>query len=99
MQRFETFLAEARGLGVPLIATIFLIKSVGIARYMALNEPGAHISEDMIRRIRQASDREAECLKIAGETIAALKDKVAGVKVETHGWEHRLASILDYAGL
>jgi 5,10-methylenetetrahydrofolate reductase len=99
VDRFGVFLAQAKGLGVPVIATIFLIKSVGIARYMALNEPGAHISEDLIRRIRKASDREAECLRIAGETIAALKGKVAGVKIETNGWEHRLASILDYAGV
>jgi methylenetetrahydrofolate reductase (NADPH) len=99
VERFGTFVSAAKGLGVPIIATIFLVKSVGIARYMALNEPGAHISEEMIRRIRKAADREAECLKIAGETIAALKNRVAGVKIETHGWEHRLASILDYAGL
>jgi methylenetetrahydrofolate reductase (NADPH) len=97
--RFDDFLAAAKSLGVPVIATIFLIKSVGIARYMALNEPGAHISEELIGRIRKASDRENECLKIAGEAIAALKNKVAGVKIETHGWEHRVASILDYAGI
>jgi methylenetetrahydrofolate reductase (NADH) len=99
VDRFGDFLDRAKGLGVPVIATIFLIKSVGIARYMALNEPGAHISEALISRIRKASDRENECLKIAGETVAALKGKVAGVKIETHGWEHRLASILDYAGV
>lgn len=99
VERFGTFLTEAEKLGVPIIATIFLIKSVGIARYMALNEPGAFISEDLIRRIRKSSDREGECLKIAGELIMAYKDKVAGVKIETHGWEHRLASILDHAGI
>jgi methylenetetrahydrofolate reductase (NADPH) len=99
VERFGDFLAAAKDLGVPVIATIFLIKSVGIARYMALNEPGAHIGEALIQRIRKASDRENECLKFAGETIAALKGKVAGVKIETHGWEHRLASILDYAGV
>jgi 5,10-methylenetetrahydrofolate reductase len=97
--RFNVLLNEAKKLGVPVIATIFLIKSVGIARYIALNEPGAGMSEDLIQRIRKASDRENECLKIAGETISALKGKVAGVKIETHGWEHRLASILDYAGI
>jgi methylenetetrahydrofolate reductase (NADPH) len=96
---FEKFLEAAQGLNVPVVASIFLIKSVGIARYMALNEPGSHISEDLIRRIRKASDRETECLRIAGETIAALKDKVAGVKIETLGWEHRLPAILDFAGL
>ncbi len=99
VDRFGSFLDSAGKLGVPVIATIFLIKSVGIARYMAINEPGAYISEDLIQRIRKASDREGECLKIAGELIAAFKDKVAGVTIETHGWEHRLASILDHAGL
>lgn len=96
---FETVIDAFNGLNVPVIATIFLIKSVGIARYMALNEPGSHISEDLIRRIRKSSDRETECLRIAGETIAALKGKVAGVKIETLGWEHRLPAILDFAGL
>ncbi len=95
----EPFLTKVKALGVPVIATVFLIKSVGIARYMAVNEPNAHITEDLIRRIRKASDRESECLKIAGETVAALKSKVAGVKIETLGWEHRLPAILDYAGI
>jgi 5,10-methylenetetrahydrofolate reductase len=97
--KFGAFLDKAKSLNVPIIATIFLIKSVGIARYMALNEPGACISEDLISRIRKASDREGECLKIAGEIIADLKDKVAGVKIETHGWEHRISTILDNAGI
>ena len=99
VDRAAPFINAAKGLGVPVIASVFLIKSVGIARYMAINEPGAYISEDLIRRIRKASDREAECLKIAGETIAALRGQVNGVKIETLGWEHRLPAILDYAGL
>lgn len=94
--RCEPFLSQLKALGVPVIATIFLLKSVGIARYIALNEPGAGVTEELIGRIRKASDRENECLRIAGETIVALKEKVAGVKIETLGWEHRLASILDY---
>jgi len=92
-------ITAAKALGVPVIATIFLIKSVGVARYMAVNDPSAHITEAIIKRIRRASDRETECLKLAGETIAELKDKVAGVKIETLGWEHRLPVILDVAGL
>jgi 5,10-methylenetetrahydrofolate reductase len=93
------FLEQVKKLGAPVIATIFLIKSVGVARYMALNDPSAHISEALIKRIRKAADRETECLKLAGETIAQLKGVVAGVKIETLGWEHRLPAILDYAGI
>jgi 5,10-methylenetetrahydrofolate reductase len=99
LDHFDAFLEKAKGLGAPIIPTIFLIKSVGIARYISLNEPGAHLSEDLIRRIRKAPDREMECLRMAGETIAALKSRAQGVKIETVGWEYRLPTILDYAGM
>lgn len=94
-----SFLERVKGLGVPIIATVFLIKSVGIARYIAQNEPGAYISEELIRRIRQAPDRDLECLRIAGETVASLRPIVQGVVIVTMGWEHRLPVILHHAGL
>jgi 5,10-methylenetetrahydrofolate reductase len=99
MDRFSSFLEKARGLGVPIIATVFLLKSVGIARYMATNEPGMHISEQMIKRIRQSPDREMEGIRIAGETIASLGEVAQGVQIVTIGWEYQLPAILDLAGL
>jgi methylenetetrahydrofolate reductase (NADPH) len=99
VERFAAILEKINGLNVPVIASVFLLKSVGIARYMALNEPAAHISEEMIKRIRKAPDRETECLLIAGEITAALKKLVQGVKIETLGWEHKLPTILGFAGL
>ena len=95
---FKSFMGRARELGVPVIATVNLLKSVGSARYIANTEPGAGLSEDLIRRIRKASDREAECIRVAGETVAALKGLAQGVRIITLGWEHRLPTILDYAG-
>ncbi len=86
-------------LGVPVVATVFLLKNVGMARYMSIHDPGARISEEMIRRIRKAPDREAECIRMAGEAGAALKNMVQGVKITTLGWEHRVPDILSAAGL
>ncbi len=99
VERSAADLEKIAALKVPVIATVFLLKSVGIARYMSLNEPGAHISEEMIKRIRKAPNREMECQRIAGETIAQLKNLVQGVKIETLGWEHKLSTILGFAGL
>jgi len=99
VDRFSKFSEKAKGLGVPIIPTVFLIKSVAVARYIASNEPGANLSEDLIKRIRKASDREMEGIKIAGETVAALKQFAQGVKIQAFGWEHRLPAILDAAGL
>ena len=99
LNRFTSFMAKAGELGVPVISTVFLLKSVGSARYIATNEPYAGISEELIRRIRKASDREMECVRVAGETAAALKELTQGVRIITLGWEHRLPAILDCAGL
>jgi len=96
---FADFMKKAAGLGVPIIPTVFLIKSVAIARYIATSEPEAHLSETMIKRIRKASDREMEGIRIAGETVEALSKIAQGVKIQTLGWEHRLPQILDVAGL
>ena len=92
-------LDKLAALKVPVLPTVFLIKSVAVARYIATNEPQAGVSEDLIRRIRKAGDREQECLRIAGETVAALKKRAQGVVIQTLGWEHRLPAILDAAGL
>ncbi len=99
IERFADFMDKAGGLGVPVIPTIFLIKSLAIAQYIANNEPGVQLSDDLIRRIRKSPNRETEGIRIAGETIAAVKDMAQGVMIQTLGWEHRLPSILDVAGL
>ncbi len=90
-------LARVNELGVPVIATVFLLKSLAIAQYITNSDPGAKISDDVIRRIRKSPNREQEGIKIAGETILALKDNTQGVLIQTLGWEHKLPEILDVA--
>lgn len=99
LDAFTGFMERAKGLNVPIIPTIFLIKSLAIAQYITNSEPGANISDELIRRIRKSSDRELEGIKIAGETLAALKETTQGVVLQTLGWEHKLTEILDIAGL
>ena len=99
LEVFSLFHEKAKGLGVPILPTVFLLKSVGIARYMATTLPAYHISEGLIQRIRQAKNREMECVRIAGETGANLRGLAQGVQIVTLGWEHELPNILDFAGL
>jgi 5,10-methylenetetrahydrofolate reductase len=99
MVHFGGFYSKLKELGVPIIPTVFLIKSLAIAQYIATTDPGANISNDVISRIRKSSDREQEGIKIAGETIAALRDITQGVLIQTLGWEYKLPEILDVAGI
>jgi len=99
LAQFGIFMEKAKDLSVPVIPTVFLIKSLAIANYIANSEPSANISDDLIRRIRKSSDRELEGIKIAGETLSGLKEMSQGVMLQTLGWEHKLPEILDKAGL
>lgn len=94
----EDFLSTAGDLGAPVIASVLLLKSVGMARYLNQNLPGITVGEDQIKRIRAASDRPAECVKIAAETVRSLEGVCAGALLVTAGWEQRLGEILDHAG-
>lgn len=96
---FARFLDIAAPLEVPIIPTVFLIKTVAVARYIATHEPDSNISEEMIVRMRKSSDREMEGIKIAAEIVTRLREMTPGVLIQTMGWEHRLPMILDMAGI
>ena len=66
----------------------------GMARYINQNLPGMNIGEETIIRIRQASDRPGECVKIAAETVDGLRPLCGGALLVTTGWEKRLPDIL-----
>jgi len=99
MAWYAQILNKFKSLNVPVIATVFLLKNVGMARYISINDPGSRLSEALITRIRKAKDRETECIHIAGEMIKELKHQVAGIKISASGWEDRLPAILDASGL
>jgi len=99
MAYYTQILHKFNSLNVPVIATVFMLKNVGMARYISINDPGSKLSESLISRIRKAKDRETECIHIAGEMVKELKTEVQGVKISAMGWEDRLPAILDRAGL
>lgn len=99
LDEFAPLAKELQGCGAVLIGSVLLLKSVGMARYLNQNLPGVNISEATIKRIRSASDRPAECVKVAAETVRGLKDLCGGAHILTAGWEDRLPQILDLAAL
>ena len=81
---------------VAVIPTVMLLKSLGMARYMARNLPHIHIPEAIIDRIARAPDKVRECIQIAAETVRELKNQgYSGVYLSTLGWEHKLPEIIE----
>ena len=85
-------------LAVPVIADVGLLKSGGMARYINRNVPGCTVPDDLIKRVQKAPDKKEEAVKIAVETIAALRGQCAGVCVVPLGWDDLVPPILAATG-
>jgi 5,10-methylenetetrahydrofolate reductase len=81
-----------------IIPTVMLLKSLGMARYMARNMPDVYIPEALIERLRKSPDKVRECIRIAGELVTTLKQEgFDGVLLAALGWEQKLPEILEFA--
>lgn len=81
---------------IKIIPTVLLLKSLGMARYMARNVDHIHLPEAIITRIQSAGDKVRECVHIAAETVSMLKSEgYPAVMLATMGWENRLADIIE----
>jgi methylenetetrahydrofolate reductase (NADPH) len=79
-----------------LIPTVLLLKSLGMARYMERNMTHIFLPPAIIDRIQRAPDKVRECVRIAVETVSALKSAgFRAVMLSTLGWEHKLADIVE----
>ncbi len=97
--KFARFMKRVEGFGVPVLAGVIPLKSVGMARYMNKNVSGVFVPEETIQRLAAAEDKTRAGIDLCAELIRDLKDLCQGVHIMPIGWEKRVPEILDKAGL
>lgn len=96
LEAIKKFRDRIANLNTPIIPTVLLLKSVGMARYLDRNMAHIHISGDLIKRIQKAPDKVLECVRITAELIHAIESEgFAGVHISTIGWEDKLPDIIN----
>ncbi len=96
LSAFQPFIKRVDLKQAKIIPTVLLLKSLGMARYMARNVDHIYIPDDLIKRIQKSPEKVRECVLIAAEMVTALKaEGFSGVLLSTIGWEHKLPEILD----
>jgi methylenetetrahydrofolate reductase (NADPH) len=91
----EAFSRSASQAGLKLFASVLLLKSVGMAKYLN-SVPGVpDIPDEIIQRIQKAPVKPKACLEIAAEFIRRLGETCDGVFVVPLGWESRVPELLD----
>ena len=96
---FTKFMKRVEGFGVPILAGVIPLKSVGMARFMNKNVSGVFVPEELIDKMAKAEDKAATGMDIAANLIKELKHICQGVHLMAIGWEKRVPAILDAAGL
>lgn len=107
VDKFEKWMQGVRDRGlqeqVYILAGITPMKSVGMARYMKNKVPGMDVPDELVKRMGGVpKEKQAEeGIKICLETIERLKgvEGVRGFHLMAIEWEHRVAEIVERAGL
>jgi methylenetetrahydrofolate reductase (NADPH) len=105
MDRFKEWMNMVRDRGlhekVRILAGVTPLKSGGMARYMARNVSGITIPEEIIDRMVKAEKPAEEGIKLCVGQIQELREMegIHGVHIMAIEWEHRMAEIVEMAGL
>lgn len=84
---------------VPILASVMLLKSAGMANYINKHVPGISIPDEMVRRLLKSSDRGRTSIEIATELISGLKNLCQGVNIVPVGWESKVPALLNLIGM
>ena len=96
MSAMELFLKKVDTDKNRIIPTVLLLKSLGMARYIARNLDHVHLPDSLIKRIQKNPDKVAECISIAAEMVKTLKSEgFGGVLISTIGWENKLPNLFE----
>ena len=75
------------------------MKSAGMARFMNKNVAGVFVPEELIEKMTTAEDKAQTGIEIAADLIKGLKDMCQGVHIMAIGWEKKVPTVLEAAGL
>jgi len=98
-EHFAKFMERAEKFKVPVLVGVIPLKSVGMARFMNKNVSGVFVPDELIDRMVEAEDKTQTGIQIAAELIKQLKGLCQGVHIMAIGWEKKVPTIIEAAGL
>jgi methylenetetrahydrofolate reductase (NADPH) len=96
---FEEFMEAISHLEVPVIAGLIPLRSLSMAEFMNKNISGISVPEEIVFRMKEASDPVEEGLTIASETIKELTKLSRGVHIMPIGSHKNTPKLLSMSGL
>lgn len=102
VDKFAKFMEKVRHFGVPIMAGIVILKSVGMAKYMNENVAGVYVPDNLIEELKKDKEKTKSGetgIEIAVRLIKELKPLCQGIHLMPLGWNDKVPAILSQAGL
>jgi len=105
LERFERWMELVRERGLHerayIMAGVMPVKSAKVAAYMQKNVSGMIVPDEMVTRLKNAEDQQAEAVELCVEQIKHVRNikGVSGVHIMAVGWEEIVPIIVEKAGL
>ena len=101
-EKFIKFMEQAKQFGKPVQLGVIIPKNVGMCKFMNANVAGVHVPDEMLDELR--ADKEKTKAGITGLEIAAriireCRPYCQGVHIMSLGWESKIPTLLEMAGL
>jgi len=96
--QFTAVMEKIRPFNVPVIASVMILKSVGMARYINKNIDGVTVPDEIMQRMMKEPDKQKASIEITASLIKALGEVCQGVCIVPIGWEDRVPQVLDACG-
>jgi 5,10-methylenetetrahydrofolate reductase len=101
IELFKKFLETVKlhGIKTTIMAGMVLLKSAGMAKYMNKNVAGVFVPDSLIQEMDSAKDKSAKSIEIAARLVKELRPLCQGIHIMPIGWDRKVPSVLDAAGL
>ncbi len=105
LARFSRWMEMVRDRGLHerayILAGVLPVKSMRMLEYLRSKVPGMIVPDELVKRFKKAPDCAEEGVKVAAETIQALRQipGVAGVHLMPAMWEAITPEVVELAGL
>ncbi len=94
--KFEAFIKQVKGLNVPVIAGVVILKSAAMAKFMNENVAGITVPDDIINEMADTpkEDRRKKAVEITARIIRQVKPLCQGVHIMPLGWDELVPEII-----
>jgi homocysteine S-methyltransferase len=103
-EALDRFLDRVHSWAIPVLASLWPLRSLREAEFLANEVPGVVIPEAVFRRVEAAEGRGSgeaalEGIRIAAETVAAIRNGIRGIHLHLPGGDlGRALSVFDASG-